>query len=120
MVPTSARTGEGIPDLLACITNIAQLYLRNKIKEGEDFKASVLECNKIEGMGATIDIILVSGTLKIGDNICVLGFEGPIITTIKGLYIPQELKELKLMDQYIMLKEVKGAIGVKITADNLA
>ena len=71
-------------------------------------------------MGATIDIILVSGTLKIGDNICVLGFEGPIITTIKGLYIPQELKELKLMDQYIMLKEVKGAIGVKITADNLA
>lgn len=83
---------------MACITNIAQLYLANKIKQGEKFKASVLECNKIEGMGATIDIILVSGKLKIGDKICVLGFEGPIITIIKGLYIPQELKELKLKD----------------------
>jgi len=47
-------------------------------------------------MGATIDIILVSGTMEIGDKICVLGFDGPIITQIKGLYIPKELKELKL------------------------
>lgn len=96
MVPTSAITGEGIPDLLACITNMAQLHLTKKLQKKNKFRASVMECNKIEGLGATIDIILVTGKLKIGDKICVLGFDGPSITQIKGLYVPEELKELKL------------------------
>ena len=54
-----------------------------------------MECNKIDGLGFTIDIILVSGKIKINDQICVLGFKGPIMTRVKGLYIPEELKELK-------------------------
>ena len=31
LVPTSAITGEGIPDLLACITNIAQIAIPKKL-----------------------------------------------------------------------------------------
>ena len=119
LVPTSAITGEGIPDLLACITNVAQLYLGDKLMKKKKFKASVMECNKIEGLGATIDIILVTGKLKIGDKICVLGFDGPSIVTVKGLYVPEELKELKLQDQYQLLSEAEGSIGVKVTGENL-
>ena len=96
LVPTSAITGEGIPDLLGCITNVSQLFLGDKLKKKRKFKASILECNKIEGLGATIDIILVNGKLKIDDKICCLSFKGPITTKVKGLYIPEELKELKL------------------------
>lgn len=119
LVPTSAITGEGIPDLLACITNISQLYLGEKLAKKKKFKASIMECNKIEGLGATIDIILVTGKLKIGDRISVLGFDGPNIVTVKGLYIPDELRELKLQDQYQLLHSCEGSIGVKITGENL-
>lgn len=68
----------------------------NKLKKKDDFYASILECNKIEGLGATIDIILVTGNLKIGDKICILTFDGPKVVFVKGLYVPEELKELKL------------------------
>lgn len=73
------------------------MYLGDKLrKKPNKFKASILECNKIEGLGATIDIILVNGRLKIDDLICIMSFKGPITTKVKGLYVPEELKELKL------------------------
>ncbi|MFO0131261.1 MAG: hypothetical protein ACK52J_01425 [bacterium] len=40
---------------------------------------------KIEGLGTTIDVLLVNGTLKEGDKICLLGFKGIIKTSIRAL-----------------------------------
>lgn len=37
-----------------------------------------MEVKKIEGMGTTIDIILVNGVLKIDDKIILSGFDGQI------------------------------------------
>jgi translation initiation factor 5B len=76
LVPTSAWTGEGIPDLLATMTKVAMYHLKKKLKVKQKFRAAVLECNKQEGLGATIDIVLVNGTLQIGDKIAFLGFDG--------------------------------------------
>lgn len=96
VVPTSAFTGEGIPDLLGYITEYCQTTLEEKITPKDDFNCTVMEVKKIEGLGTTIDIVLVDGTLKEGDKIVLSGFEGPIHTTVRALLTPQPLKELRV------------------------
>lgn len=119
VVPTSAFTGEGIPDLLGYITEYCQTTLEEKITPKDDFNCTVMEVKKIEGLGTTIDIVLVDGTLKEGDKIVLSGFEGPIHTTVRALLTPQPLKELRVKADYIHHEEIKGAIGCKISAQGL-
>lgn len=120
IVPTSAITGEGIPDLLGYIAYYTQKFQHDQIlKNLVDFKATVLEVKKIEGMGATIDIILVNGILEENDKIVMSGFNGPLATTIKALLTPHPMKEMRVKNEYLHHKRIEGAIGVKIMATGL-
>ena len=65
LCPTSATTGEGLPDLVMYLTMMCQKYFRGKLREKDDvFQCTVLEVKVIEGLGTTIDVILVNGTLN--------------------------------------------------------
>ena len=84
-------------DLLGYITWFNQKYLKKQIlKNTTNFEATVLEVKKIEGMGTTIDIILVNGTLKLDDKIVLSGFEGIIDTTVKAILTPHPMKEMRV------------------------
>lgn len=50
----------------------------------------------IEGLGTTIDVVLVNGVLHEGDTIVVCGLQGPIKTTIRALLTPHPMKELRV------------------------
>lgn len=50
----------------------------------------------IPGLGTTIDVILVNGCVHEGDTIIVAGQEGPIVTQIRALLMPQPLRELRV------------------------
>ena len=50
----------------------------------------------IHGLGTTIDVILVNGKIKEGDQIIIAGTEGPIVTQIRGLLMPQPMRELRV------------------------
>lgn len=50
----------------------------------------------IHGLGTTIDVILVNGRIREGDHIVVAGQEGPIVTQIRALLMPQPLRELRV------------------------
>ena len=47
-------------------------------------------------MGTTVDVILINGALHEGDTIVLAGTEGPIVTQIRGLLMPQRMKELRV------------------------
>ncbi|KAG0649259.1 Eukaryotic translation initiation factor 5B [Hyphodiscus hymeniophilus] len=119
LVPTSAHTGEGIPDMLKLIIQLTQERMVGSLMYLSEVQCTVLEVKAIEGFGMTIDVILSNGILREGDRIVLCGVDGAITTNIRALLTPAPLKELRLKSQYVHNKEVKAALGVKISAPNL-
>ncbi|CRG90270.1 Eukaryotic translation initiation factor 5B [Talaromyces islandicus] len=119
LVPTSAHTGEGIPDMLKLLTTLTQERMTNALMYLSEIECTVLEVKVIEGLGTTIDVVLSNGILREGDRVVLCGLNGPISTNIRALLTPAPLKELRLKSQYVHNKEVKAALGVKIAANDL-
>lgn len=119
LVPTSAITGEGMGNLLDLIVENCQTHLYKRLLFSTELQATVLEVKAITGLGTTIDTILVNGFLKEGDTIVVAGTDGPVVTQIRSLLMPQPLKELRVKNAYVEYKEIKAAQGVKIAAKDL-
>ncbi|KAJ8104759.1 hypothetical protein OPT61_g10584 [Boeremia exigua] len=117
--PTSAHTGEGIPDMIKLIVSLTQSRLTNNLMYLSEVECTVLEVKVIEGLGTTIDVILSNGVLHEGDRIVVCGNPEPIVTNVRALLTPAEMKELRVKSQYVHNKEVKAAMGIKIAADGL-
>ncbi|RLE61663.1 MAG: translation initiation factor IF-2 [Thermoprotei archaeon] len=121
IVPTSALTGEGIPDLLLVLAGLAQKYMlkRLKVSVGPG-KGVILEVKEERGLGTTIDVILYDGIIRHGDTIVVGGLDKPIVTKVKALLMPKPLDEMRSPeDKFMMMKEVTAAAGVKIVATGL-
>ncbi|CAG9762807.1 unnamed protein product [Ceutorhynchus assimilis] len=119
LVPTSAITGEGMGNLLALIVEYCQVKLPKRLMYSDELQATVLEVKAIPGLGTTIDVILVNGTLREGDTMLVAGTDGPIVTQIRSLLMPQPMRELRVKNAYIEYREIKAAQGVKIAAKEL-
>ncbi|KAL1820184.1 hypothetical protein ACET3Z_015053 [Daucus carota] len=119
IVPTSAISGEGIPDLLLLLVQWSQKTMVEKLTYSDVVQCTVLEVKVIEGHGTTIDVVLVNGVLHEGDQIVVCGMQGPIVTTIRALLTPHPMKELRVKGTFLHHKEIKAAQGIKITAQGL-
>lgn len=119
MVPTSAVTGDGMGNILGTVSQLTQALMQKKLIYSNELEATVLEVKAIPGLGTTIDVILVNGRLQEGDTIVLAGQEGPIVTQIRSLLMPQPLKELRVKNLYIEYKTIDGAQGVKITGKDL-
>ncbi|KAH7922410.1 hypothetical protein BV22DRAFT_1037540 [Leucogyrophana mollusca] len=119
LVPTSAITGEGVPDMIMLLVNLTQQRMSDRLMYLSELECTVLEVKVVEGLGTTIDVVLSNGILREGDKIVVCGLNGPIVTQVRALLTPQPLRELRLKSQYVHHKEVKAALGVKLVAPDL-
>lgn len=119
LVPTSAHTGEGVPDMLKLLVQLTQERMTDSLMYLSEVQATVLEVKAIEGFGMTIDIILSNGVLREGDRIILCGVEGVIKTNIRALLTPAPMRELRVRSAYVHNKEVKAAMGIKISAPGL-
>ncbi|MEK6967936.1 MAG: translation initiation factor IF-2 [Nanoarchaeota archaeon] len=119
IVPCSAKTGNGIPELLMVLTGLAQRYLEVSLNvnlEGPA-KGTILEIKKDKGLGTTLDVILYDGTLKRNDTIVIGTLDEPIVTKVKALFEPAPLAEMRdKKSKFVPVDEVRAATGVKISA----
>lgn len=121
IVPTSARTGEGMPELMAVLVGLTQSYMKEELlTTAGSAKGTVLEVKEEPGLGVTINAIVYDGILKVDDTIVLGGREKPIVTNVRALLLPKPLDEIRdPRDRFATVHEVKAASGVKIAAPDL-
>jgi translation initiation factor 5B len=121
IVPVSAKTGEGIPELLTVLIGLTQQYLRTRLVTTEGpAKGTVLEVKEEPGLGVTVNAIIYDGVLQKGDTIVVGGKEKPIVTKIRVVLLPKPLDEIRdPRNKFSSVDSVSAAAGVKIAAPNL-
>ncbi len=122
IIPVSAKTGEGIPELLLYAAGLSQKFLeaRLNIEVNGPGKGSIIEKKEEKGLGTTIDVVLYNGTLKVNDNIAFATSTGIGISKIKALLKPKPLQELReSSSKFYYVESVSAACGVKISGTNL-
>jgi len=121
IVPISAKTGEGIPELLAVLAGLTQQYMAKKLMLAKGpAKGVVLEVKEEPGLGTTIDAVIYDGIIRKGDLIIVGGLEEPVVTRVRALLMPRPLQEIRLhKGEFMHVDEVIAAAGVKIIAQGL-
>ena len=122
IVPISAKTGQGIPELLMVLTGLAQKFLEKKleIEETGNCKGTILEVKEEKGLGTTIDTIIYNGQLKVNDTLVIGNIDEPIVVKIRALLEPADLCDMReKKSRFKNVKEVSAATGVKISAPGL-
>ena len=121
IVPVSARSGVGIPELLAVLVGLTQQFLGKKLEQEEkQTRGIILEVNDEVGLGPTANMILIDGHLKKDDNIVVAKRDSVIITKPKALLLPKALDEMRdPRDKFKPIDEVQAAAGIKIASPDL-
>lgn len=121
IVPTSAKTGEGITELLMVLVGLTQQYLKKRLQISEGAaKGTVLEVKEEPGLGLTLNTIIYDGILKRDDLIVVGGKNEPIVTRIRAILVPKPLDEIRdPRDKFSSVDSVSAAAGVKIVASDL-
>lgn len=121
IVPTSAKTGEGISTLLMVLMGLVQQYLTANLQFSEGpAKGVVLEVKKEKGQGVTMDVLIYDGILHKGDEFYVGGLEAPIKSKVRALLRPKPLDEIRDPRQKFDSEEfVSAAAGIKILAPNI-
>ncbi|MEM2141122.1 translation initiation factor IF-2 [Nitrososphaera sp.] len=121
IVPVSARTGVGIPELLAVLVGLTQQYMAKRLeRHAEGARGIVLEINEEPGLGPSANVILLDGTLRQGDSVVVAKRDSAVVTRIKALLLPKPLDEMRdPRDKFKPVSQVVAAAGLKITSPDL-
>lgn len=122
IVPISAKTGEGIPELLTMLMGLAQEYLQEQLQIEADApaKGTILEVKEETGLGLTIDAVIYDGIIKKDNNIALMTSDDVISTKIRSLLKPLPLEEIReAKKKFRKVDEVVAAAGIKIVAPNI-
>lgn len=121
IVPISAKTGEGIPDLLMVLIGLAQKFLEDSLRMTVTGPGvgTVLEVKEERGLGFTIDAIIYDGVIKVGDTIVIGGKEKPFTTKVRALLKPKPNREIRVEERFDRVSRLTAAAGVKILAPGL-
>ncbi|MCK5309704.1 MAG: translation initiation factor IF-2 [Thermoplasmata archaeon] len=122
LVPMSAKTGEGVADILTILVGLAQRFLEEALwtDESGPGEGTILEIKEEKGLGPTMDVILYKGSMNKGDTI-VLGTSGiPKVTKVKAILKPKPLDEIRdPRERFDSVECITAASGVKLVAQDI-
>ncbi len=116
IVPLSAKSGYGVPDLLMVLAGLAQTFLESQLRnEDETAEGTILEVREEKGMGEVSDAILYSGVIKRGETVLTGTVNGIRALKVKGIFKPKPLDEIRdPRDRFLPVSEVRAASGIRI------
>jgi translation initiation factor 5B len=121
LVPASAKTGEGMPELMAVLVGLTQVYMKGELSVSSGpAEGTVLEVKEEPGLGVTVDTMIYNGRLAVDDGIMLAGRNGIISTRVRALLLPKPLDEIRdPRDKFTQAKFVDAAAGIKVAASGL-
>ena len=108
IVPCSAKTGEGLPELLLVLCGLCQKYLHDRLVLGEEAKGVILEIKK-EKATELLEAVLYDGKLSDGDEIAIASFGEPVVTKIRAL---EEITPMS--SKFKQARHVHAASGIRM------
>ncbi|MDD5023354.1 MAG: translation initiation factor IF-2 [Candidatus ainarchaeum sp.] len=109
LVPCSAKTGEGLQELIMVMCGLSQKYLVNRLTINEDAKGVVLEIKKEKSI-SYIESILYDGELSKEDEIAVSNLDGE-----PGIYKIRILEEIQpLSNKFVPKEKVRASTGLRM------
>jgi translation initiation factor 5B len=122
IVPVSALTGEGVPELMMMLIGLSQKFLTERldIVAEKPGRGTILEVKEEVGLGTTVDVIIYDGKIKRGDTIVLGGKKGVITTKVRSLLKPKPLDEIRdPRFKFDNIKEMHASCGIKVAAPDL-
>ena len=122
IIPISAKTGEGISELLTMLMGLAQQYLKEQLQlePNAPAKGTILEVKEEKGLGVTVDAVIYDGILRKNDTIILTSLDDIITTKIRSLLKPRPLEEMRdAKKRFQKVDEVVAAAGIKIVAPKI-
>jgi translation initiation factor 5B len=109
LVPCSAKTKQGIPEILLMLCGLSQKYLQERLTLGKEARGVILEIKKQKAINY-IEAILYDGTLSKNDEIAVANLDGNV--SISRIRVLEEIQPLSLKFQPV--ESATASTGLRI------
>jgi len=122
IVPTSAKTVEGISEMLVVLAGLAQRFLEKQlmVEVTGPARGTVLEVREEVGLGKTLDVIIYDGTLSRGEMFAVAGIDKVVVSRVRAILRPKPMDEMRdPEDRFKPVNRVHAAAGVKVVAPDI-
>eukprot|EP01124_Arcella_intermedia_P022400 TRINITY_DN331_c2_g1_i1.p1 TRINITY_DN331_c2_g1~~TRINITY_DN331_c2_g1_i1.p1 ORF type:complete len:831 (+),score=213.71 TRINITY_DN331_c2_g1_i1:31-2523(+) len=120
IIPICGLDGCGIPDLLMFTMLYTQCVLTKQLTKTNTLECAVFEVHEAQGLGQTIDVLLINGKIKVGDKIVLCGLKGPIHTQVRGIFLAGDMQELKGHSEIQSHVDIAEPVrGVKLWAKDM-
>lgn len=121
IVPVSAKSGVGIPELLTVLVGLTQQFLNKKLDQTQKIsRGIILEVNDEVGLGQTANIILIDGSMNKDDTLVIAKRDSVVTTKPKVILLPKPLDEMRdPRDKFKPVDNITAAAGVKIASPDL-
>lgn len=122
IVPCSAKSGEGMAELLMYLSGLCQKFLSDGLEAhvSGPAKGSIIEVKEEKGLGTTLDVIIYDGKIAKNDLIAFGTKEGAQVAKVRGLLRPPIPGEkTQGGSRYVYVDQIPAAAGIKVYAPGL-